>query len=103
MWDKSITGEGIIAADLNSLYPSAMVRIDLFPDATSAKWVGGGDVGMIYNLLRDKIHFVAHCDVYLPRGLKFIPVIYKTKKKAFYCTGDLTSVWYCDVDISEII
>lgn len=87
-----------------------MAFIERFPDLSSAIWVEGDNLSFL-DISNDitVYAYVIHCDIWIPKDIKFVPVMYKeydsngNKKKSIFATGNLRSVWFCDLDIKEII
>ena len=65
----------LVAADENSLYPAAMIKIEQFPDIS--KSVQFGDTMTIEELTKEEHGFIVECDILIPKDLKFIPVCVK--------------------------
>lgn len=85
-----------------------MAFIDTFPLLSSAVFLKDS-ISWEYLQSLGVPNWVCHCDVYIPENICFIPIQYKeydisgNKKKCLYCTGTLSNMWLCDIDMKEII
>jgi hypothetical protein len=90
-----------VSCDANSLYATAMVYIQSFPDISSALGYQNPSVNTILEWVDKGMHFIIHCDLYLDENLKFVPIPNKTyaEGKTLYSVGWVQNMVWCDTDI----
>ena len=84
-----------MAFDATSLYPSAMVQRNDYPDLDTVQHFKLEDI-------KTYRHYILNCDIHLPEHLTFVPVPSKENGACFYKTGHIYNQYYNDVDIAEI-